>query len=288
MKSSSSAPKNPSRSSLSSVAITANTVCEKEHYITLQKALHSSFRSHLIDRWDAALDEAAHDMVALVTGLMSGAAETETGPAWWDGTVIEHQRVSREISVVRLHLDRPMGYHPGQFVNVQVPQCPRRWRYLSPAIPADPDGNVEFHVRAVLGGMVSTAIVGETRPGDRWRMSAPHGAMEVDRGGDDVLMVAGSTGLAPLRALIMDLTRSHEPAGPPVLRRALPLRALRPAHAVAARGPQPVAVGDPGDGVSTATRRGRPTIPTSSRRAGLHVRQTGTAARRGDEVRRLG
>ncbi len=182
----------------------------EEHYITLQKALHSSFRSHLIDRWDAALDEAAHDMVALVTGLMSGAAETETGPAWWDGTVIEHQRVSREISVVRLHLDRPMGYHPGQFVNVQVPQCPRRWRYLSPAIPADPDGNVEFHVRAVLGGMVSTAIVGETRPGHRWRMSAPHGAMEVDRGGDDVLMVAGSTGLAPLRALIMDLTRSHD------------------------------------------------------------------------------
>jgi NAD(P)H-flavin reductase len=141
---------------------------------------------------------------------MSGAAETETGPAWWDGTVIEHQRVSREISVVRLHLDRPMGYHPGQFVNVQVPQCPRRWRYLSPAIPADPDGNVEFHVRAVLGGLVSTAIVDETRPGHRWRMSAPHGAMEVDRDGDDVLMVAGSTGLAPLRTLIMDLTRSHD------------------------------------------------------------------------------
>jgi NAD(P)H-flavin reductase/hemoglobin-like flavoprotein len=182
----------------------------QEHYLTLQKALHSSFHSHLIDRWDAALDEAAHDMVALVTGLMSGAAETETGPAWWDGTVIEHQRVSREISVVRLHLDRPMGYLPGQFVNVQVPQCPRRWRYLSPAIPADPDGGVEFHVRAVLGGMVSTAIVGETLPGHRWRMSAPHGAMEVDRGGDDVLMVAGSTGLAPLRALIMDLTRSHD------------------------------------------------------------------------------
>ena len=182
----------------------------EQHYLTLQQALYSSFRSHFADRWDAALDEAAHDVVALVTGLMSGAAEAEAGPAWWDGTVIEHQRVSREISVVRLHLDRPMDYQPGQFVNVQVPQCPRRWRYLSPAIPADPGGGIEFHVRAVLGGMVSTAIVGETRPGHRWRMSAPHGAMEVDRGGGDVLMVAGSTGLAPLRALIMDLTRSHD------------------------------------------------------------------------------
>ena len=31
--------------------------------------------------------------------------------------------------------------------------------------------------------------------------------MQIDRDGGDVLMVAGSTGLAPLRALIMDLTR---------------------------------------------------------------------------------
>ena len=37
--------------------------------------------------------------------------------------------------------------------------------------------------------------------------SNPHGGMHVDRGGGDVLMVAGGTGLAPLRTLIMDLTR---------------------------------------------------------------------------------
>jgi NAD(P)H-flavin reductase len=55
--------------------------------------------------------------------------------------------------------------------------------------------------------MVSTAVVGETRVGDRWRLSNPHGALQVDRRGGDVLMVAGSTGLAPLRTLIMNLTR---------------------------------------------------------------------------------
>jgi NAD(P)H-flavin reductase len=58
--------------------------------------------------------------------------------------------------------------------------------------------------------MVSTAVVGETRPGDRWRLSSPHGGLAVDRDGGDVLMVAGSTGLAPLRTLIMDLTRYGE------------------------------------------------------------------------------
>jgi NAD(P)H-flavin reductase len=112
--------------------------------------------------------------------------------------------------VVRLQLDQPLYYHPGQYVTVQVPQWPRRWRYLSPAIPADRGGAIEFHIRSVTGGMVSTAIVGETRHGDRWRLSNPHGAMHIDRDGGDVLMVAGSTGLAPLRTLIMDLTRYGE------------------------------------------------------------------------------
>jgi NAD(P)H-flavin reductase/hemoglobin-like flavoprotein len=179
----------------------------EQHYVTLQKALYGSFRTHLGDRWTDALDEAAHDVVALVTGLMSGAAEADSGPAWWTGVVIENRRVSRDIAVVRLQLDRPMDYLPGQYVNVEIPQCPRRWRYLSPAMPSDPAGAIEFHIRGVSGGMVSTAIVGETRVGHSWRLSAPLGAMEVDRAGADVLMVAGSTGLAPLRALIMDLAR---------------------------------------------------------------------------------
>ncbi len=184
----------------------------QQHYQTMQEALYSSFRSHLIDCWDDAVDEAARDALALIIGVMSGAADAESGPAWWDGTVVEHQRVSRDVAVVRLQLDRPMHYYAGQYVNVQVPQCPRRWRYLSPAIPADPGGTIEFHVRTVLGGMVSSAVISETRLGHRWRLSAPHGAMEVDREGGDVLMVAGSTGLAPLRALIVDMTRfAHNP-----------------------------------------------------------------------------
>jgi NAD(P)H-flavin reductase/hemoglobin-like flavoprotein len=166
------------------------------HYDTLRQALHTALRAHLGDAWTDAVEDAASQSLNLITGVMSGAADADEAPAWWDGTVIEHSRVSRDLAVVRLRLDRPMHYHPGQYVNVHVPQCPRRWRYLSPAIPADPDG-----------GLVSTAIINETRPGDRWRLSSPHGGLQVDRAGGDVLMVAGSTGLAPLRAVIMDLAR---------------------------------------------------------------------------------
>ncbi|MGD9618758.1 MAG: FAD-binding oxidoreductase [Mycolicibacterium sp.] len=178
-----------------------------QHYATLQDALLHTLRSHFEQSWDQRLSEAVHDVVALAVGMMSGAATAETSPPFSDGTVLEHLRPTRDVSVIRLKMDHPLSYLPGQYVPVQVPQWPRRWRYLSPAIPADSQGYVEFHVRSVPGGMVSTAIVGESRPGDRWRLANPHGGLHVDRDDADVLMVAGSTGLAPLRALIMDLAR---------------------------------------------------------------------------------
>ena len=177
------------------------------HYETLQTALLGTLRIHLDDRWDRRLAEAVTDVITLIVGVMSGAADAETSPPFCDGTVLEHLRPARDVSVIRLRMDHALGYHPGQYLPVQVPQWPRRWRYLSPSIPADPNGYLEFHVRSVPGGMVSTAIVGEARPGDRWRVSNPHGALHVDRDDGDVLMVAGSTGLAPLRTLIMDLSR---------------------------------------------------------------------------------
>jgi NAD(P)H-flavin reductase/hemoglobin-like flavoprotein len=178
-----------------------------EHYETLRQALHAALRDELGAAWTDAIDKATHQSLNLIAGVMSGAAEADEGPAWWDGAVIEHLRVSRDLAVVRLQLDCPMDYHAGQYVNVAVPQCPRRWRYLTPAIPPDDSGAIEFHVRAVPGGLVSNAVVGETQPGDRWRLSSPHGGLQVDRDGGDVLMVAGSTGLAPLRSIVMDLTR---------------------------------------------------------------------------------
>ena len=260
----------------------------QRHYDSMQDALYTTLRSHLIDSWDDRLAEAARDALALIIGVMRGAADAEQGPPYCDGTVVEHIRVSRDISVIRLQLDRPMFYHPGQYVTVQVPQWPRRWRYLSPAIPADRGGAIEFHIRSVTGGMVSTAIVGETRPGDRWRLSNPHGGMQIDRDGGDVLMVAGSTGLAPLRTLIMDLTRfGVKPAGAPVLRRPLSVRAVRPADTVADRGAQSVAVGVAGVGVQQRSALGRRLSRRAAtpRAARAPDRQ---AARGGHQVRQLG
>ncbi len=260
----------------------------QQHYDSMRRAWYAEMRSHLIDEWTADVDDAAVQAINLITGIMSGAADAEDGPAWWEGSVLEHHRVSRDLAVVRLHLDRPMPYHPGQYVNVQIPQWPRRWRYLSPAMPADPEGFIEFHVRCVLGGMVSNSMVAETRPGDRWRLSSPHGAMEVDRTGGDVLMVAGSTGLAPLRAIIMDLCHfADNPRVHLFFGARYPCELYDLQNAVGDRGHQPLAVGVTGVGVRRRPAVGRrlPRRPAAPRTARSPDRP---AAGGRHQVRRVG
>lgn len=182
----------------------------QQHYAALHDALLATLRDELGASWDARVAEATTHAVDLIVGVMRGAADAEQTAPYVDGTVVEHLRVTRDVSVVRLQLDQALSYHAGQYVAAQVPQWPRRWRHLSPSMPSDASGAIEFHIRSVSGGMVSTAIVNQTAPGDRWRLSNPHGGMHVSRSDGDVLMVAGSTGLAPLRALLMNLCREAE------------------------------------------------------------------------------
>ena len=72
------------------------------------------------------------------------------------------------------------------------------------------DGRLEFHVRAVPGGWVSRSIVAHSRVGDTWRIGPPMGRLHIARNsGRNVLLVAGGTGLAPIRAMLDDLARGE-------------------------------------------------------------------------------
>ena len=128
----------------------------------------------------------------------------------WTATVVEHHRLREDVAVVRLVGD-PVPFRAGQYVDVTVPLHPLMPRRLSPALPPSMDGKLEFHVRAVPGGRVSGSIVTATVPGEQWQISSPRGDLAVDENGPTVVMVAGGTGLAPLRSLILDLTLTPRP-----------------------------------------------------------------------------
>lgn len=128
----------------------------------------------------------------------------------FSSTVVEHHRLRADLAVVRLVGD-VVPFRPGQYVDVSVPQNPRLLRRLSPALPPSQDGKLEFHVKTVPGGWVSGAIVKDTRPGDTWQILGPRGDLSVDENGPTVVMVAGGTGLAPLRSIILDLAQTPNP-----------------------------------------------------------------------------
>ncbi len=66
-------------------------------------------------------------------------------------------------------------------------------------------------MRAVPAGWVSGSIVNETRPGDVWQLSNPAGNLKIDDSGREVVMISGGTGLAPMRSIILDLSRRESP-----------------------------------------------------------------------------
>ncbi|WP_314038272.1 FAD-binding oxidoreductase [Dietzia sp. CH92] len=179
------------------------------HHRAFGEALTRTLR-HLAGRgWDDRLETTLTTAYrVLSTALQQGAAAGE-GPARVGATVVEVLRPTRDVVVVRLISDVMVDYHPGQYLSVLTPYSPGVWRRLSPSIPANPAGQIEFHVRDVPGGALSGALVRGVGVGDRWVLARPLGLLEVDRSEPfrDVLMIGGGTGIAPLRCLLLDMMR---------------------------------------------------------------------------------
>ncbi|GAB2940654.1 hypothetical protein GCM10027280_31460 [Micromonospora polyrhachis] len=134
------------------------------------------------------------------------------GPAWWPGEVVDHDRPAPGIAILTVRPQRPLPVCPGQAVPVTVSQVPGRWRWYAPANASRPDGTLELHVRAVPGGSVSHALVDQVCAGDRVWLGPPYGIgllLDPDPG-TDLLLVAGGTGLAPLRALVEQVAAAPE------------------------------------------------------------------------------
>src|SRR6266568_5226259 len=178
-----------------------------EHYAAVGSSLTTALRAHAgTELWTEEVDRAWDEAVEVIAGTMIGAAEQEDTPPVYTGTVIEHREVLTNLAIVRLRLDQPMRYAAGQYISVQIPGRPRMWRYLSPAVPANGNGEIEFHIRGVTGGWVSPAMAGHSAVGDQWLLGSPLGGLGVPRNTRrKMLMVACGTGIAPLRAQLMSM-----------------------------------------------------------------------------------
>jgi NAD(P)H-flavin reductase/hemoglobin-like flavoprotein len=173
------------------------------HYEAVGGSLLAALEYFSAEHWNAALAADWAEAYQLIAQVMMGAAaaDEKQNPPWWDGEVIAAQRRAFDISALQVRVTPAMDWVAGQSVAVEVPEmCPRLWRYYSIAIPPRPDGMLEFHVR--LTGPVSAALTRGDVTGTVIRTGPPVGTLTWQDTGRDVLMAAGSTGLAPLKAIL--------------------------------------------------------------------------------------
>lgn len=183
-----------------------------EHYLPVGEALLATLAHHLGDQWTDELAADWKTAYEIVSAAMIAAAreEEEAGtPSWWDAPVVAHERrPGTNIAVITVQPNRVLEYLPGQSIGVQFLRRPRIWRHYSPACAPRRNNMIDLHVRAVPGGLLSPALVFELTVGDELRLGQPTGRALTLQTADpnrDILLLAGGTGLAPLRALVEQL-----------------------------------------------------------------------------------
>lgn len=177
-----------------------------EHYDAVGASLLTTLEHFSGPAWtpELAADwKAAYELIGSVM-MAAASADEQLRPPWWRGTVVTHEPRSFDVSVLFVQPEPRMDYLPGQSVAIETPSRPRLWRYYSMANAPRQDGLLEFHIRLIDGGAVSMALTSRTVAGTELRLGPPVGVLTLSQpvSGRDLLLVAGSTGLAPLKAIL--------------------------------------------------------------------------------------
>ncbi|MEU5943252.1 FAD-binding oxidoreductase [Micromonospora sp. NPDC047548] len=184
------------------------------HQPAIADALTATVARHAAAQWTPELAAAWERASQRASAAAARCAErVGDSPACWPAQAIGHDRAADGIAILTVRPWRRLPFQPGQAVPLCTERWPGRWRWYSPANAPRPDGTLEFHVRAVAAGTVSRALVDAVRPGDQLWLGPPYGTgLALDPASPaDLLLVAGGTGLAPLRALVEQVAAS--PAG---------------------------------------------------------------------------
>jgi NAD(P)H-flavin reductase/hemoglobin-like flavoprotein len=182
------------------------------HYPAVGASLLATLE-HFDDEWSDELAASWAEAYGVIADVMIGAAEDASEqPPWWEAEIVRHERRTIDVAVLHVRPNAPLEHLPGQSISLETDRRPRLWRWYSPANAPRPDGLLELHVKARDGGPVSSALVRLAQVGDVLRLGPPVGHLALDTGSDrDLLLVAGGTGLAPMKALIDQVARQGPP-----------------------------------------------------------------------------
>lgn len=158
----------------------------------------------------ACQSEARSDVVLAVPGLsddMDDAALINTA-----GRIKSVAALNHDIRLVTVQLDRAIRYRAGQYAQLCVPThpsleaTPRCYSFCS-APEKEPQTEVTFHVRHVPGGQFTDWLFESSRVGHTVNLTGPLGDFGFRDDGRSVVCVAGGSGLAPIKAMLEQMSK---------------------------------------------------------------------------------
>ncbi|WP_027802469.1 FAD-binding oxidoreductase [Paraburkholderia dilworthii] len=121
-------------------------------------------------------------------------------------TVLSIEDMTHDIKRLRLKLPKAFEFSPGQYANLQF--TPHHARPYSMAVTQNAD-EIEFHIRVVPDGRVTSYVENELKVGDIVRVSGPLGTAYLRRKTTGpIVCIAGGTGLAPILAILRGIEQA--------------------------------------------------------------------------------
>ncbi len=114
-------------------------------------------------------------------------------------------------------VDGPVGFEPGQWVDLEVKTPEGTWKRAYSLASAPSSAELEIAVTLVIDGRLSP-VLHRLEPGHEVTVDGPQGFFTQDAAlrRQPALFVATGTGLAPFRSMLLSRAKSGEAAGAPV------------------------------------------------------------------------
>ncbi|MFS8478280.1 MAG: globin domain-containing protein [Micromonosporaceae bacterium] len=183
------------------------------HYGPFGSAFLEALRGRAGAAWRPEYEAAWLRAYGFISDVMSSAAQSDIyTPPYVRATVVHHTLRRPDLAVLRVQPAQPYPFVAGQYATVESPRLPHAWRSYSIASAPGENEPLEFHVRATGTGRLSDVLVHHTRVGDVLRLAPARGTVTLappsERG---VLLAAGGTGLATVKALLTEVARRPDP-----------------------------------------------------------------------------
>ncbi|WP_422477780.1 NADH:ubiquinone reductase (Na(+)-transporting) subunit F [Pleomorphochaeta sp. DL1XJH-081] len=125
--------------------------------------------------------------------------------------------LTHDIKEVRLKLIEPseIEMRAGQFIQFQVPAYeltdePVYRAYSMASVPSDTN-HIELEIRLVPNGICTTYVHKHLKEGDSVTVNGPYGEFFLRDTDRDIICIAGGSGMAPLKSILLDMAEKKSP-----------------------------------------------------------------------------